>query len=367
MNINRFEKYIDDNMENIISTIVELSKIPSWTRNEKEKSEFLLNKLKEIGAENAYVDELFNVLYFNKVNDSEDYFLISAHIDTVFTNLTQITPRIEGDIIYGPSVSDNSSNIAAVLFYIKMILTNNIQTKSNILFAFNVREEGLGNSEGIKYVIDTQKNKPNSVVVIDGSCNSVITRFVGSKRFEVIARGEGGRSWKEFGVTNPIETMSRFIAQVYDIDVCKYADKVTYNVGKINGGSSINSIPKEVTCFLEIRSLSEESLNEIEKDIYMISNFYDNLELHILGERPCGSSDENSYVLKQILAVRNRLNMNTKFGAESTDSNIPSSMNIPTITFGTRIGKNNHSLDEQLYVSSMNIGLLALYIFLTII
>lgn len=367
VNQDLIKKYINTNQDNLITLIIELSKIPSWTGNEKDKSKFILKKLREFGAKDAYTDEIYNVLYFHKVNDSKEYFLVSAHIDTVFTNLTEIVPIIKGDIIYAPSVSDNSSNIAAVLLYIKMILNNSITAHSNILFAFNVREEGLGNSEGIKHILDKQEIKPKSVVVIDGSCNSIITRFVGSKRYEVNVTGKGGRSWKEFGILNPIEVLSRFISRIYDIDVQKYPEKVTYNVGKIVGGNSINSIPTEAKCFLEIRALSQQSLNEVEKEIYDLSRQYENLNLKVLGKRPCGSTDNTSYILEQILNVRNNLMMKTKFGMESTDSNIPSSMNIPTITFGTRIGKKNHSLDEQLCISSMNIGMLALYIFLTII
>ena len=68
-------------------------------------------------------------------------------------------------------------------------------------------------------------------------------------------RGHGGHSWSDFGVANPIVALARIIDRFTRTPV-PVAPKTTYNIGIINGGTSVNSIPESATMRVDTRSAS---------------------------------------------------------------------------------------------------------------
>jgi acetylornithine deacetylase/succinyl-diaminopimelate desuccinylase-like protein len=131
-------------------------------------------------------------------------------------------------------------------------------------------------------------------------------------------------------------------------------------VGRIGGGTSVNSIPFEAWMEVDMRSESPAALDEI--DAILLGAVTDGLaeenaarlrgdslrvEVERIGTRPSGSIAEDAPLVQRAVAATRALGRLPSLGRSSTDSNIPISMGVPAVTLGGGGGGGNaHSLDE---------------------
>lgn len=357
---NQVDRHLERNVDYFTKTIMEVSSIPSPTGFEQEKAEFILDRLLEIGAEDAYIDEAGNVIYLHNVKKDEKVPVYCAHIDTVFQGTEEIEPKIIDNKLYAPSAGDNSSNVSGLIVLIKMLIELNIELPTGMIFAFNVGEEGLGNLKGIKYIVEKWKERISEVVAVDGGSNDFVNKAVGSKRYSVTIEAEGGHSWKDFGQSNAILTASTIIQALYEQDVAN-GPKTTYNVGLIEGGTSVNSIAGDAEFMIDLRSESQPHLDQLDEAFNQIVKSENRngikAELTLRGDRPCSTIGEETEIQKRIIKVRDSLGLETTFHSASTDANIPLSVGIPAITFGTREGDKAHTIHEYVELDSLEAGI----------
>ena len=129
-------------------------------------------------------------------------------------------------------------------------------------------EEGLGDLRGSKYLLHEGKYRDlvDGFISIDGDgSNRLINRELGSRRYRVTVTGPGGHSYLNFGRANPANAIGRIIAHLADMEV-PAAPKTTYNVGRIGGGTSVNSVPFESWLEFDMRSEEEGSLTRLEEE-----------------------------------------------------------------------------------------------------
>ena len=354
----KIDEFIKNHLEYLKDLITEIASICSPTGYEEIKANFIVEKLKELGVSDAYIDEVGNVIYEHNVK--EKAMLYCAHIDTVFNNVTEIVPKIIDNKLYGPSVADDSSGVAGLLLMIKMLIEFKIDLP--IIFAFDVGEEGLGSLKGMKHIMQKLGNKISEVVAIDSwDLDDVTNKAVGSKRYKVLIKTEGGHSWHQFGRPNAIAIASNIISEIYKLTV---PDKTTYNVGVINGGTTVNSIASEVEFLLDMRSENQENLDKLEEDVSKIIKAKSNTEMIFLGSRPSGGFEVQTEIERRIVEVRKNMGLQTKFSSSSTDINISLSMKIPSINFGIVTGYKAHSIYEYIELDSLEIGVKQLAYFM---
>ena len=100
------------------------------------------------------------------------------------------------------------------------------------------------------------------MLAIDGGDTASVTNGgVGSLRYRVTFKGPGGHSYGAFGLVNPAFAMGGAIARFGRLEVPS-SPKTTYGVGVVRGGTSVNSIPAEVSMDVDLRS---ESCAELKK------------------------------------------------------------------------------------------------------
>lgn len=352
-------EYLHENSLYLRNLAIEICKIPSMTGKEERKSLFIKDKLNELTSKEAVVDEAGNIKYLIKGN-SDDLLILAAHIDTVFTDLQDIKVVIKDNFIYGPSIGDNSINVAALILIIKMFKELNIKPERDILFVFDVGEEGLGNLKGIKNIMKDYGNIVNAVIAVDGGYSSIVSTGVGSKRYSVTIKTEGGHSWGAFGNDNAIFYASKLIQGLYNIKVPK-EPKTTYNVGIIKGGTSVNTIAGDVEMIFDLRSIDKNSLEKLDFDfielVEGIKSEKISIDIKVLGERPPGKCNEEGRLIKIINDVREELGLKAEFTSSSTDANIAMSMDIPAVSFGISQGKGAHTMKEYLDINSLELGL----------
>ena len=354
-------RYIENHKEELISLIAKLCTICSPTGFEKAKAEYILGWLHSAGAGEAYCDEAGNVLFLLRGETSGKLPLYCAHIDTVFGDIEKICPRIEANKMYAPSCGDNCANAAGLMFIIKMFLELSINPPSDILFAFNVGEEGLGNLKGIRHIMSQWHSRIDEVIAVDGGCDAFVNRAVGSKRYNVQIETQGGHSWSDFGKDNAIVLASCIINQIYQYTP-SFEAKTTYNIGTIKGGTSVNTIAGSAEFLLDLRSESAECLEALDKSILEIIRGIkkkdgSKIKLTLLGIRPCGEAAPKTELEKRLLIVRAAEGLETSFHCSSTDANIPLSMGIPAVSFGMRRGGKAHSIHEYIELDSLVEGM----------
>lgn len=341
----------------------ELIRIPAPSHHEEKRAEYILDTLHAWGAEAAYIDEAKNVI-LPMDGERNEAVVFAAHTDTVFPDTEPIRFTEDEDNIYGPGCGDDAASVAMLLAVVKYLLDRNEKPKRTLIFAFDSCEEGLGNLKGIKAVMEKYGKNVSRFYTFDGKYHRVANLSVGSHRYRVTVKTEGGHSYSAFGNKNAVHILAKGIAAIYDISVPQDGGKTTYNVGLISGGTSVNTIAQQAEMVCEYRSVSHENLEYMKKRFEEVFDFMRSLgaevDVRLVGERPCMKNvDEESMRQMARLCARvqkKHSGCEIEFTSSSTDCNIPHSMGIPAICVGTYKGEGTHTREEWVEKASMPKG-----------
>jgi acetylornithine deacetylase/succinyl-diaminopimelate desuccinylase-like protein len=341
------------------------------------------------GARAAYMKKLFSAAGLRAEIDatgnvigeyagtSQDAVMLVAHLDTVFPAGTDVTVKREGGRLLAPGISDNGTGLAALVVVARALREVKIKTNNTVLFVADVGEEGEGNLRGMRALVDAYKKRLKYVIALDGSATEyVTTAALASRRVEIAVTGLGGHSWSDFGVPNPIHALGRGIARFVAAHVPE-SPRTSFNIGEIEGGTSVNSIPARALMKVDLRSESESELGKLETflrdsvqsgvDEEMAAargrgmaggtNTLD-LKISVLGVRPAGELPENSPLLAALLAADTRLGNRSRRERSSTDANIPLSVGIQAISLGAG-GRSGgaHTIEEWYDPANRDLGL----------
>jgi len=319
----------------------------------------------------ARLDAAGNVVA-ERAGESRDVFLLAAHIDTVFPKETDVRVRREGQRLLAPGVTDNSNGVAALLAVAKALQESRLRTQMTIVFAANVAEEGEGNLAGIRKLVETYRPRLRGVICIDGSSiEHITTRALASRRVRVTVSGPGGHSWSDFGLPNPIHALARGVARFVRVRIPD-EPRTTFNVGLIEGGTSINSIPVSASMKVDLRSVSPQEIDRLdaalrqamqlaveeEQNAARTKNGKLDVKFEIIGERPGGELAPDAPLLAAVQDADRFLGLRSRLEISSTDANVPLSLGIPAISIGGGgRGGGGHSLSEWYVAEGREIGI----------
>ncbi len=350
-----------------------VSGIPAPPWEEAERSEWLRARFAELNLANVHTDELGNVFAVRTGTDPKaPYIALSAHLDTVFPAGTNVEPRREAGKLYGPGISDNASGITALLAIAGAVCATEIATAAPVLFIGNVGEEGEGDLRGMRHIFQQPQWSQSiaSLIALDGAgTDTIICEGLGSRRYELTVRGPGGHSWSDYGLPNPIVAMARVIERFARTAVPR-TPKTTYNIGTIQGGTSVNSIPEFATIRVDTRSASVKELDRLERALHEAveeivpqmtgRNKQEALtaEVQVIGNRPAADLAADAQLLKVIRAVDAQLSNTARIQRASTDANIPLSLGREAIAIGGGgKGGGAHTLAEWYDPTGRDLGL----------
>src|SRR5579872_7141043 len=253
--------------EEIADWQLELARIAAPPFGEAERADWLRARFRELGLHDVRLDEVGNVVAVRPGRARQPYVAISAHLDTVFPAGTPLNVYRDGKRLFGPGISDNGAGVTAMLALVGALRENNIPTATSLLLIGNVGEEGEGDLRGMRHLFSNPHWKENIAytLVLDGAgTDTVVAEALGSRRYEVTVRGPGGHSWSDFGTLNPIIVLARAIEKFSETRV-PTTPKTTFNVGVIQGGTSVNSIPESASMRVDIRSTSSTEIERLER------------------------------------------------------------------------------------------------------
>jgi acetylornithine deacetylase/succinyl-diaminopimelate desuccinylase-like protein len=338
-----------------------ITEIPAPPFQEAQRASAVRELLAETGLP-AHIDKTGNVIGELRGMNEKEIVVIAAHLDTVFPPGTDVKVRRDASHMTAPGISDNGSGLAALLALASAVQFAHLKPQRTILFVGDVGEEGEGNLRGMRALVDTYRGKLKAIVVLDGSgTDHVTTKALASRRLEALITGPGGHSWSDFGMPNPINALVRGSVRFINTKV-PASPRTTFNIGQIEGGTSVNSVPYEARLKVDIRSESEDELTRLESALRecIAAGVRDEMDsardrskgkldwkVELLGSRPGGELAQDSPLLAALRAADEFVGNQSRIERSSTDANIPLSLGIDAISIGAGgSGGGAHSLQE---------------------
>lgn len=339
---------------------VRLCEVEAPPFKETKRGELFATMLRDIGLTSIRTDKEGNVLGELAGAQPRPHLVMAAHLDTVFPEGTDVKVTREGSVLRGPGIGDDCRGLAVVLAVARTLVKSGIKTPGTITFVGNVGEEGLGDLRGVKYLFDEGlKGRVDRFVSIDGTGLGITNVAVGSLRYRVTFKGPGGHSFGAFGRSNPIHALGRAMATISNFEVPS-EPKTTFNVGRIGGGTSVNSIPFEAWMEVDMRSSDPAALQSLDakfnKAVDDAARDEDarwnqrmlTVDKALVGNRPAGNTPPQSPIVRAAVAVTRALGATVSLDEGSTDANYPMSLGIPAITIdGGGRGRDAHALTES--------------------
>ena len=362
---------------------LDLVRIPAPPFGEQARSAWMAGRFTEAGLSDVRTDEVGNV--FGRIAAAElpdestgPVVVLSAHLDTVFPRETELNPRVDGDRLEAHGSCDNGTGVVGMLALAHALVRSKVELPAPLIFLGNVGEEGEGDLRGVRHFYETDllAGRIAAHIVLDGAgADSAVTQGLGSRRFRVVVKGPGGHSFTDAGRPNPINALARGLTKLAEVSLPD-EPRTTMNVGTIQGGKSVNSIPESAQATIDFRSTSGEEMVRLEVALHRaMEDAVDESNRAIktpagrsmglltyaiekIGDRPAAALPGNSPLLDALRAVDRHMGLRTDQRLGSTDANLPLSLGVPAVSLGAGgEGGGAHTLAEWYSAKERDLGL----------
>jgi tripeptide aminopeptidase len=362
------------NQERIKNLLLELVRIDSHSRKERDVAECIKKYCEEMGAE-VSIDDAGEKVGGNSGNviarfkgtiAGAEPIMMSAHMDTVVPG-EGVKPIIEGDIIRSDGTTvlggDDKSGCAVIIETIRCLKEQNIP-HTDIEAVFSICEEvGLLGAKNLdvsqiraKYGIVFDSDDPGFLFTKGPSANHLEFKVHGLESHAGVAPEEG------------ISAIKVAAEAIVAMKLGRIDDETTANIGVIEGGKATNIVTNLVVLKGEARSLSEEKLKA--QCDHMVKCFEDAaakyevtvagkttkawVESSVTPEYYAMDVPDSSHVVQLVLQAASRMGLEVKTMASGggCDANIFNRKGIECANLGTGM-RAIHTVNEWLDVKDM--------------
>lgn len=349
------------NLERLLANAAELHAIPAPTFHEHERAAYLRKLMEAVGAGDSVLDAAGNVI--TTIPGIEPPLIVSAHLDTVFDVDVPLTLRRTEGALHGAGIGDNTIAVAALVELAAELI--HTPTDHKVLLVGNVAEEGLGNLAGMRALVDRMGKDVIAYLVLEGfSQNILVTRGLSIRRYRIKVTTRGGHPWAHSDRPSAIHLLTSLAHAITSRQRWQWS-RLTVNIGRIEGGTSINTIASSAFMDIDVRSLHPNAISRFDAFLHQLctSNAFDkaSVELERIGERPAGEISPDAPLVRKAIASLQKAGIaSIKMAVGSTDANIPLSLGLPSVCMGLTKGGNAHTTEEFIEVEPLHRGFAAL-------
>jgi tripeptide aminopeptidase len=362
-----------DLIDRILDLLIAIQQIPAPTFSEQKRAKFLRGHFLAEGLANVEMDAVGNVYGCLEPTPIIRHssllprpLVVSAHMDTVFPEDTDLRHFREAGRIAGAGIGDNATGLAGLLGLVWLLRERKISLPGNVWLVANVCEEGLGNLRGMNAILDRfgrEANSPSPIayLVLEGlALGQVYHRALGVQRYRITAHTGGGHSWIDYGKPSAIHELTALAAHITALKIPS-APRTTLNVGRISGGTSVNTIAAEASLELDLRSENPQSLSALVKQVEEIvreANKQDvSVAAEVIGQRPAGEIPAAHPLVKLAEECLKGQGIEPNLAIGSTDANAPLSRGFPAICLGLTRGGGAHTVHEYIETEPLRKGM----------
>jgi tripeptide aminopeptidase len=354
------------NEKRLVESFMELVKIDSISREERNLADFLIEKLEDLGLE-VIVDQAGEKVKSNCGNiiarfkgDIKEVtpIMFSAHMDTVVPG-KNINPLLKGEKIVssGKTIlgADDKAAIAALLEALHIIKEKNI-SHGGIEIVFTICEEMC--LHGAKN-LDISDLNARMAFVLDsgGQVGEIISAAPSQNSLKIIIHGKSAHAG-----SNPEEGINAIQVAGFALSRMKLGridEETTTNIGIISGGKATNIIPDEVILEGEVRSRNEEKLEKYTKKLKQIvedtaQEFNTKAEVKIDREFYCYNLSTDDLVVKIAMKAAKDMGLEPLLhpSGGGSDANIFNKKGFPSVDLAIGMEK-VHTVDEYILVKNL--------------
>ncbi len=354
-------------IRDILELAIDIQQIPAPTFAEKLRGEFVQNLFVEEGLQDVSTDKIGNIYGRIRGEGSRAPLLICAHLDTIFPANTDLRLTRDPYLLTGPGIGDNALGVAGMIGLLWLLRARKTPLAGDIWLIATVGEEGLGDLNGMRAVVERFADTPIAYVALEGmALGYVYHRALGVRRYRITARTEGGHSWGNYGRLSAVHELAKLVAKLDEL-VLPDIPRTTLNVGVFSGGMSVNTIAAEASCELDLRSELGAALTELAEKVQMLISSASKPNVEIvteeIGNRPAGEIPASHPLVKLASDALIQQGIEPKLTIGSTDANIPLSRGYPTICVGITTGDGAHTLGEFIHAEPVEKGMRQLLYF----
>jgi acetylornithine deacetylase/succinyl-diaminopimelate desuccinylase-like protein len=368
----------DEIVTRLLELAIAIQQIPAPTFFEGLRADFVRARFLAEGLQDVTLDEAGNVLA-RLPGRGRDLppLVVSAHLDTVFSHETELriardpssSLRAGSKRIHGPGIGDNSIGVAALFGLLWSLRERGETLPGDIWFAANTGEEGLGDLRGMKAILERFGARVTAYLVLEGMAfQHVYHRAVAVQRYRITATTAGGHAWSDYGQPSAVHELAALTAQIASLAL-PVSPRTTLNVGKVAGGTSINTIAAQASLELDLRSESQQVLADLVAHVNSLIETANRpgvrVEAESIGQRPGGSIPADHPLVQLALSCIRAQGGDPVLIGGSTDANAPLSRGLPAVVMGVTTGGGAHTLNEFIDVEPVARGMAGLVAFVS--
>jgi tripeptide aminopeptidase len=345
-------------IERLLDRALRIQRIPAPTFSETARAELMRSEFDEAGLADISRDATGNV-YARVPGGSRPPVVVSAHLDTVLSAADAPPARRVGDCLRGPGIGDNAVSLAAL---VELGFDYSEEPpEGDVWLVADVGEEGLGNLAGMRQVVSRFGDGVGAYIVLEGmALGQVYHRALPVRRYRVSARTAGGHSWIHAGRPSAVHALLGLGAELLRLPL-PATPRTTLNVGRIEGGTTINTIAPEAWLEIDLRSAEGEVLDDLRQQLERLVSAHRRPDVEVglesIGDRPGGSlAPDHWLILAACRALEDAGEGPPVLEMASTDASLPLSLGLPAVCVGLTRGGEAHTLNEYIELDPLPRG-----------
>ncbi|RPI41226.1 MAG: M20 family peptidase [Betaproteobacteria bacterium] len=290
---------------------------------------------------------------------AEKAVLILAHYDTVHPvgTLERNRIRIEGDRMFGPGSYDMKAGAYLALHALAALYRESQPQRPVELLLVPDEETG---SRLSRTTIEARARDAAVALVaeparVGGHC---VTSRKGTGFVNVVAHGRPSHAGVEHAKGR--SAIREIVHQALALEaMTNYAEGVTFNVGKIEGGTNRNVIPERASLQADFRVVTPEQAERVLATVRALAPVIEGVRLEVeaaLNRPPFERSPQVEALLQQAKRVARTTGFQLdeiSLTGGGSDGNFTAALGVPTLDGLGAEGDGAHTLHEHILVSSL--------------